>query len=218
MQQADRTKQPIPFPQPSIETLTEQRTRWNREHLLQAGVLATGILYSLMTMLMWWASRDSLALTRDQVLLGQRAYLIPQQVMLVKPLAAGRPVEVSYAFKNSGSTPATEVRTLAGVWLLAKDTPILPVISNERTGAGSTVFVGAGDIKHASPRWLDDDPQRLLSADELERIQTGELKLYAIVAIDYRDVFKHPGRTVACAVYEPAVTALIECGEGNSLT
>ena len=104
MQSTERTKAtvtPLPPPSPRNSPL------WSREHLLQAGLLASGVIYSVVTLLMWWAARDSLALTRDQVLLGERAYLIPQQVQLVEPLAAGHPVKLSYAYKNSGSTPAS---------------------------------------------------------------------------------------------------------------
>ena len=190
---------------------------WSREHLLQAGLLASGIVYSVVTLLMWWAARDSLALTRDQVLLGERAYLIPQQVKLVEPLAAGRPVTVSYAFKNSGSTPATHVGTAAGVWLLPREAP-LPAPIAAATGQASTTFIGAGETKLAAPRFLEDDRERGLRERELEAIRAGELKLYAVVALDYLDVFKHPGRTVACAVYDPAIGAFIECADGNSLS
>jgi hypothetical protein len=205
---------------PSLHAVDEpsrpSRSIWTREHLLQAGLLASGILYSLVTLLMWWAARDSLALTRDQVLLGQRAYLIPQQVALAEPLAAGHPVKITFEIKNSGSTPATEVRNAAGVWLLPRSA-LLPAAIAPGSDSGSAVFLGAGETKRATPRYLDDDPDRTLRASELEAIRTGDLRLYAVVMLSYVDVFKHPGSTTACAVFEPAIGQLIECQEGNSL-
>jgi hypothetical protein len=162
-------------------------------------------------------TQKNLKLTEEQVHRGQRAYLTPEQFVLAEPLTANHPVKATYWFKNTGQTPAVEVKTGGIIMILNQD--FAPNISASQSPItpGSVTFQGAGQSRGPEEEWLEGNPKRMLREDELQDIIAERKHLFAFLIIDYSDIFGQQASTKSCLEYFPKINKLGACPTQNSL-
>ncbi|HLY98923.1 MAG TPA: hypothetical protein VKT33_07640 [Candidatus Angelobacter sp.] len=102
--------------------------------------------------------------------MGQRAYLAPEQFILAEPLTANHPVKITYWFKNTGQTPAIDVKTGGITMILEQDFAPNISASQDSVRLASVTFQGSGQSRGPEEEWLEDNPNRLLREDELQDI------------------------------------------------
>lgn len=163
------------------------------------------------------ATDQQMRLTREQVHIGQRAYLVFHDAKLKAPLKVGRPAEVQITLLNSGQTPAIEVSHWTFLEIVSPCPPSisLPFQRSSYIGAGRDMKITAVSIE-------------ALNASQVSQIKTEEITLTGNVlsvsqrprlcffgAVRYKDVFGGSGETHFCAAYEERAKGLAACNVGN---
>lgn len=200
---------------------------WNKAkpYVELVGVVLIAV-YTGFTVAMYFANRKAAdaayttaITTREQVHVGQRAYLILKHPELTGPLKMNESPEVSVELFNSGQTPATEVK--AGFEVFISNVPEGPPIVVMNYG-----YIGAGqEIKMFAKMLtrLSDEQFKSITAEEIS-LEGNALKVYygnrLFVKADvrYKDVFGGSGETTLCSAYR-GETILAACtAGGNEMT
>jgi hypothetical protein len=181
--------------------------------------------YAAIAFLQWRAylesnktNRDAVDLTRKQVYIGQRAYLIPEGFSLAEPLRANNPVRVLFTIRNTGETPALHVQRAGGLLILDQNFP--PEIHGavNPLAPGSVSFVGKGQAPiKPDELWLEGNKKRTLQSAELQAILDGTKHMFALSLVDYRDIFGYRCSTTSCGQYDPGTGEMVRCASQNEL-
>jgi len=138
-------------------------------------------------------------LTREQVHLGQRAYLVFQHPQLKQELGVGQFPEIHVELTNSGQTPALDITY--GLEVFIGDTPHVPAAPIQ------IGYLGAGqksDLVSKKLTPLTQEQFDMISKIEAESdgkvITMHKVKhLFVVGHVVYRDVFGKKGDTTLCA-------------------
>ncbi|MBI3050779.1 MAG: hypothetical protein HYY76_21010 [Acidobacteria bacterium] len=81
--------------------------------------------------------------------------------------------------------------------------------------------MGANSVGGWAPTWwFNDNPNRPMTPEEFEGIQRGD-RLYAVVYIEYRNVFlsddAEPNLTIYCTMYDTSAPGMVACRGGHVL-
>jgi hypothetical protein len=156
-------------------------------------------------------------LTREQVHIGQRAYLVFQHSALEGEPSIGSHPHATVEIANSGLTPATDIFYSAGFDIV--DSPELVTMGPERPSG----YIGSGGKQTISAKLLTPITEEQFKAITTEEFvlennrliinQTPHLYLRAFVR--YKDVFGASGETTVCSVY--AQKTFVSCSTDNDL-
>jgi flagellar basal body-associated protein FliL len=171
-----------------------------------AAVVVAGIYVGL-TLLLWRATKAAVNLTREQVHTGQRAYIIVEHPTFTQPLAVNQQIKITIEIRNTGQTPALQMRSIAVVDVLMDEPGTVTYATPETVsnlGAGQTGKAHAGRVN----RLTDDEFNQITSKDEFSMDGTNTVltitrhkHVYVYGKITYKDVFGGDGETEFCTVY-----------------
>jgi hypothetical protein len=124
-------------------------------------------------------------------------------------LRVGQPFVIKTFIRNSGRSPATDMRATFSIAAPAANAVVVPQIQ-ECTNCVRMILL---------PNSMATEELRIgsdgLSADKVKRVQTGADKIMVFGRIDYSDSANHPHTTTVCMVYEPAINRFGACPSGN---
>jgi hypothetical protein len=150
------------------------------------------------------ATTKSTCVLQQQVYSGQRAYVLVQQIdskdlILEAPLTIGQRVQTYYSFRNTGDTPANNVRISNSMVLRPSQPLSLPPATSQEQSALS---LGADESRLS---WgINLEGGRLWTAADAARLKKGE-RIYALVTLTYDTVFNTvKGETNFCVYYAGA--------------
>jgi hypothetical protein len=178
---------------------------WTWETSIQLGILLAGIGYAWLTYQLWQSTERAVGLTREQVHIGQRAYLILDHAGDSRA-DVGKPFKLPVVIKNTGQTPAKSVRVQSGI-LIRDVEPFTLTEAGIRQGeVGAFDTLGAGQTRDLEVTYRDGAPLDLTAAQlaafyiaDPQPSFTIKAKIYVLVVLDYSDMFGGRNRTVACA-------------------
>lgn len=150
------------------------------------------------------AAQEAAVIARRSLELAERPWLIFQGIRLsgskgkelILRLAPDQPTELRFMLKNSGKTPALNVRMCGGYELRHGNFPARPKCEGERSAYPSTIVVGPGDPQEV------DVVVRGLTTQQLGVITRGERTLYVFARVDYSDHFKNARWSMTCTFYD----------------
>jgi hypothetical protein len=165
-------------------------------------VVAAG---SILTYQSLAVSRQSVVLTREQVHVGQRAYLTVADIPPRPMPAPGEPFVVPTVVRNVGQTPARNIRVSSGILLMNREPFTLDELKS--SGTRTTGDLGAGQSVDLQVSYEDRKPLSVgdykhLSLGVSGQPAIGAPKFYIVIVIDYFDMFGGSGRTVQCGSLE----------------
>ncbi len=180
-----------------------ERWRWVPEVLgLVAVLVGLGITFATLR-----TTKESVALTREQIHVGQRAYMVVERVEDTVGVE-GKPLIIQTVIKNAGQTPATGLRIQSGVVIREHEPFTLSDVGFKEKGfVGGTDDLGAGQDRTIPVPFnqgvlLDRSTFGLLALSTLAQVPESmrpKAKIYLVMVIDYSDVFGGHDRTVACS-------------------
>lgn len=202
-------------------------------------MLCLGVATFIAVGIATWTSVQNISLLRDQTYTGQRAYLIIDNVRLhgrldicserpkfgemnvalipSTPSSSGTPMWLPWDVKNTGLTPALNIRQRFRFYI---GTERPPVGSGDPFG-GTRVALGPGQCDPSPDApwvWLDRrNPRdgtspRYWMQDDVERISpTGGERLWVVISVDYDTAFKGvTGFSTFCGYYDSSL--FTSCG------
>lgn len=188
------------------ETDQEWRERWKfRIEVVGFVVLVFGAIVGYCTL---GQLREQTSTLQQQVYRGDRAYLLIRNVRLIGdggPLETGDRLWLQWDTVNVGRTPAQNLISWFELYYgdRAADPP-----NGLKSGYSEARVLGPSDAENSPDMagvWMDDTPGRLITSDEKQRLDAGELFLNARIVVTYDTVFPSVrGRTEVCAYYEGA--------------
>jgi hypothetical protein len=124
-------------------------------------------------------------------------------------LRAGQPFVIKTYIRNSGRSPATDMRSTFSIAAPAASAAAAPPIE-DCTNCVRMILL---------PNSMATEELRIggdvLSPDKVKRVQTGADKIVVSGRIDYSDSANHPHTTTVCMLYEPAINRFGACPSGN---
>lgn len=151
--------------------------------------------------------------------LDQRAWVTVQGIVLQKPLqemmAIGSTPAVTVLVENSGRTPATDVAVAGSV--IVRQVLSMKDLATTVTGEKiSNAIIGPRTPPGAI---LLNSDQPVTTQRQIDAINNGITRLYAIGTIFYRDVFHRPHKTEFCfsAGIRDSGLGMAACKEHNSI-
>jgi hypothetical protein len=200
--------QPKKDPEPQKEKAKADLGKWTRDQKIQAWLLAAGVTYCTITAALWMT-------TREGVHSGQRAYLIIEKLKLEEPPAAGKSVHVMYDVRNTGQTPARNIRVAAMADIVNGDPPPATTLPQPT----QTNDLGAGQVIHQSTLRVNPLQPDQVTAITKEiytingtaftmEVRGTRLILYGLIS--YTDVFGGEDETEFCVVYLPTSMQFVD--------
>jgi len=168
----------------------------------------TGIAYH-----QWDEMQKTVSLTREQVYIGQRAYLVFNQPVLDNPPPAiGKILSATIELTNSGQTPAVGAKYVLDLHMRPSEDiaygELMPLAS---IGAGRTMRLHVSMESILSPEDLTNVMADLPSLKgNVLTIPVGS-RLYLHGIVRYKDVFKGDGESEFCAAYIGSKNAFAGC-------
>jgi len=181
----------------------------DRKHLwIQRWGVAFAAIYAGLTLWLLLVTKDAVSLTREQVHIGQRAYLVVRHARLREPLAEGQPQRVTFDIQNTGQTPAVGVK-VAGYMDVFDGFPprVLQLPATDQTGdigAGQSLSIWQSRINPLTKADFEAVNRDMFSLEGNRftmEVKGRRLMLYGLVT--YKDVFGGDGETEFCLVYMP---------------
>lgn len=182
----------------------------------------TGMLW-LATHRLWGATRklvENAELTSQRQL---RAYVFldpDREIRIVKPVSTTELFEVDITVRNGGLTPAYEVE--GSCWVTLERWPLqgedqLPKVES-LDGPRSKHFLPNGGTLH-----YHTGTARPLTAEELDAVLRGDLRIYIYGSVSYRDTFGFQRETRFCFASttegrQGHATAIARCHLHNEAT
>lgn len=133
-----------------------------------------------------------------------RAYLIVESPDLhfIGDIKAGEPFVAQLKIKNTGQSPAYDVRYLAA--LMPLDYPLADDQGDLLTPDPASIQRGVTIGAHAETR-IEAGLIRTLTANDIQSVKNeGQTRLYAVAIVTYFDVFKGPERKTKYCAYMTA--------------
>jgi hypothetical protein len=169
-----------------------------------AGVVILA-LYTSVTALQWRTMKQTLFDTRKNFVTDQRAWVATDGFGTGRDVSDGMPIEVAVVLKNSGKTPALNVRHKR-VIDLSKTFPGAPWVSAYDDESRTVIAPGATIIFS-----VRSEPQPIGTA---AWFKDGRLDMFITIRIDYDDVFGAHHTTTAC-MSRKFTESLGYCSDGN---
>jgi hypothetical protein len=178
-------------------------------------VVLTGLILFTYIVLTYFSCQQ-MKLTRDQVHIGQRAYLIVHEIAFKDKLAIGKPTMLTYKIKNTGQTPAMEIRSdLNYAFVLPTEPgatayslqPMVPYIA-----ASQEITNNVGLISPLTKEEFDEITRRddvSVKGSTLSLAQHAHFYTWGL--INYKDVFGGEGQLEFCAVYMASIDEFVAC-------
>jgi hypothetical protein len=162
------------------------------------------------------ASESSVEATREALRLEQRAW-IAMDTVTAFPLTAGGPAAVHVSLRNTGKTPAVNVKTGARMRVFAKGVePSLTFAGSQWLGQQSNSILAPNSTVNLRGMTYDREgrPYNLLDND-VAGFADGAIVLYFDGVVTYDDIFKRSHRTTFCTYWDPAISGYNDCARGN---
>lgn len=157
----------------------------------------------------WWqgcVANRNLELLKTE----QRAWFLPVQGTEIR-LEPGQPFVTPMRWRNSGKTPAFDVKMLCGVGVLGTSEAFLPDYGTKETeSSGSRSMVGPGQ---EVPQPCSSNG---LTAEQIAALTSGSSRLYVYGKANYRDVFGEERHTTFCTWWDIARAGLNACPTYNN--
>ncbi len=171
--------------------------QWVREpgNRVNAGLAVVSVLSMLIAAYSAHLSSRSLDQARDSFRIGQRPYVVIETIKLPELPNVDRPLAAEALIRNAGATPALNMQVSRR----------LDVVSVPPTGAPHDFSPGSGRLMLGanSTRAIRVVGERPLTAEELQRVNSGQLRIYVTGTISYEDVFQQVHETEFCAFFDP---------------
>jgi uncharacterized repeat protein (TIGR01451 family) len=204
----------------SSEKLDEREGKHDK---IQVAAVVVAAIYAGLTLLLLLTTKDAVKLTREQVHIGQRAYVIVEHPTFTEPLAIGQPIKVTVELKNTGQTPAIQLRTVVVVDVLLDEPKDISYPTPETVST-----IGAGQIKkvHAGRlnRLNEDEFKDVTSKDEFSvdgantvLTITQHRHVYVYGRVVYKDIFNGDGETEFCGVYIAFENDFVGCKSHHAM-
>ena len=141
------------------------------------------------------AAEDSVNFAKETAQLDQRAWVNIQWLRLQTPLTPNAQAIVEMSVKNSGRTPAYNVKVRSNIYVgndrIPLDENVPPVGRTSETTIGANADTPIGTKQ-----------QNILDQTAIDSIKHGESSLFTVGIITYRDVFGRQHRTDYCLFLE----------------
>jgi len=160
-------------------------------------------------------------LTRQQVHVGQRAYIVLQHPTLTDLPQAGETLECDIEIINSGETPATDIDACAAIFVA--DSPNFPCAHRQfgYVGAGRSIGLSPKLLNKLTTEQYNDITQEEFTVDNNKMTLHEGPHLFVTADVKYKDVFGETGETKLCAVFATEFSdpkTLVSCTSGNTMT
>jgi hypothetical protein len=196
---ADRRKDHTPTWKIIVETVAL---------ILAAGLFILNILQTLTT-------RDAVNLTREQVHIGQRAYLYMHNGVLDYPPKVGEGLHATFDLTNNGQTPAKDIY-YSFYFDISEGIP--PVTARYVPASP----IPAGECLKLSALLLNkltDSDLKIITANNMPSLDGNTLnkpigpRLYLRIFTKYKDVFGGEGLTEFCGIYDASMNRFLGCAD-----
>lgn len=162
---------------------------------VNAGLAVVSVLSMLIAAYSAHLSDRSLNQARDSFRIGQRPYVVVETIRLAELPNVDRPLAAEALIRNTGATPALNMQA----------SQHLDVVSVPPTGVPHDFSPGSGRLVLGSnlARAIRVVGERPLTTEELQRVNSGKLRIYVTGTISYEDVFQRVHETEFCAFFDP---------------
>ncbi len=172
------------------------------------------IIYTIFTIRIWYANRDAVNITREQVHIGQRAYLYLHNAVLVSTPKTGEGLLATLDLTNNGQTPARDVYYSSDFSIsqglpqaMSSYLPLSPV------PPGQKLVVVMGLMNRLTDSDLENITAKLPSLNgNILTIPVGP-RLYLRVITKYKDVFGGDGEDEFCGIYDVSTNKFLSCAD-----
>jgi hypothetical protein len=186
--------------------------------ILGAGALGVNVL-------LWISTEKAVKLTRQQVHIGQRAYVIVEKARFTKPPIVGEGLSIELTLKNTGQTPAINIKPHAVIdfWENGAQPFGTPVVFGNISvfplGSDQTRDFVAVTTEPVTQKDMDAAMQDDARIDPAKgTVVLGGFKHLSIHAIlTYTDVFGGQGETQFCGWYSFSAQTFVGCPNFNSI-
>ncbi|MFZ0274435.1 MAG: hypothetical protein WB524_15125 [Acidobacteriaceae bacterium] len=143
-------------------------------------------------------AQSAFAANITQTEIAQRAWVYAV-ALADGPVQAGKAIDIRVQVKNSGRTPAIDVRTVTGRTVV--EASEVPDLSLSPPAYKRSQFVTDGNINPDSMNFSDFVLP--VTVEDVDRINTMKVRVYVHGRIEYRDVFGAPHWNTFCFFFLP---------------
>ncbi|MDP3772255.1 MAG: hypothetical protein Q8Q94_02685 [bacterium] len=138
---------------------------------------------------------QSLSQAHDFFLIAQRPYIVIETIRIAELPNQDRPLAAEILVKNAGTTPALDMQFSGH----------LDIISTPPTTIQSDFMAQNGKIMLGSnsERAMRVTDGRALNTEELQQVQSEQLKVYVTGTVRYKDIFQNTHETQFCSFFNP---------------
>jgi hypothetical protein len=233
--EADDTKGPVPdaeetdsgWPreeEPQEEEFQEEGnppassdSKWMRWEVVMVGVLVLlvflgGVIFYIKLDDIRESNADTASALRDFTMLDERAWVEPAGI--VAPLAVESPMSISTKAVNRGKTPANSCVLM--LYIQYFKYPALPDMSALESGSNARFPDQLAVAPGQQVTFSTVATPEALSSVLFDGIQSGEIRLFILGEMRYRDIFKKRHWAKFCYVFDPKTSQWIDFGNTST--
>jgi hypothetical protein len=166
------------------------------------------------------AAQQQTALLRRSVYAGQRAYMVSSNAHLRGPLRIGNPITAGTEVKNTGQTPAVDVRVWSATFVFDAPLNFIPEDVRARVPIDESKPTGVavlGKDQTTIALHMQDPEAPLVDKTNLDAINAGSSRLFLYGIIRWKDVFNSRCYTRYCHYFNALDRRFYNCHSGQEI-